>query len=215
MLAAPAGPSRSEPAPEDPDVHDALAVLVDGMQHDARNPLNAVAIHLEVLAERVRRESGAPLPPAMEKSVQAIRGQIQRVDAILRAFGDFIAPRAAGEEADLSAVAHKAVAVLGHEARRRRLVFRSSIEGLVTVRAAGAQVHELVLLALLGALGSAPGGTEIRVAVRKEGAEGVLRVEDASRGEAGVARRLRPAAERHGGRVLWEPGCLEVCLPLA
>ncbi|HXN41127.1 MAG TPA: histidine kinase dimerization/phospho-acceptor domain-containing protein, partial [Myxococcaceae bacterium] len=67
--------------------------LVLGLLHDARNPLNALAINLEVLTDKLRQSEA---PATGEKNVKAMREQIRRIDSMLRRFGDFLAPRALG-----------------------------------------------------------------------------------------------------------------------
>src|SRR6476646_8256161 len=67
--------------------------LIDSMLHDARNPLNALAINLDVLTEKLRGPDRL-VPPNQEKNLKAMREQIFRVDGILKTFSDYLAPKA-------------------------------------------------------------------------------------------------------------------------
>ncbi|MHA7631305.1 histidine kinase dimerization/phospho-acceptor domain-containing protein [Corallococcus sp. M7] len=74
--------------------YDAVPPLMDSLLHDVRNPLNALAIHLEVLSEKLKGESGQ-VPATQEKNLKAMREQIARVDGLLKLFSDFMVFRGA------------------------------------------------------------------------------------------------------------------------
>jgi len=157
----------------------AASRLMDGMLHDARNPLNALAINLEVLSEKLRGEDGE-LPPSQERNVKAMREQIFRVDAILRRFSDFIAPRPhPGGEVNLSELVLKAVEVVGHDSRKRRVRVTAKVEPSVAVRCDELSLlHLLLIQPLLRALARAPASSEVEVSVTKAEGRAVLSVVD-------------------------------------
>ena len=158
----------------------AASRLMDGMLHDARNPLNALAINLEVLSEKLRGEDGE-IPPAQERNLKAMREQIFRVDAILRRFSDFIAPRPLpGGEVDLAELVLKAVDVVGHDSRKRRVRVTPKLEQGVPIRCDElSHLHLLIVQTLLRALARAPASSEVEVLVTKVDGRAVLRVTDA------------------------------------
>ncbi len=157
----------------------AVPPLMDSLLHDVRNPLNALAINLEVLSEKLKAETGQ-VPPGQEKNLRAMRDQIQRVDVMLRQFAEFIVYRGrASGEASLSEHTKRAVEVLGHESRRRGLKVVLAIEPEVRVRIQDAgELSFFLVQALLRGFGRSAQGGEVRVSVRAEGALGVLEVED-------------------------------------
>lgn len=171
----------------------AVPTLMDSLLHDVRNPLNALSIHLELLSEKLKAEAGE-LSPAQEKSLRAMRSQIQRVDGLLKQFADFIVCRGSGPgQADLSAAVERALQVLTHESRRRRLKLEPQLESGVQVRLPElGELGFLVVQPLLGALERAQGRVE--VAVRREPAGAVLEVVDGSDSE--VAAEAVVALER-------------------
>ncbi|QSQ25733.1 HAMP domain-containing histidine kinase [Pyxidicoccus parkwayensis] len=174
-------PSVQEPA--DPMVgavrYGAVPTLMDSLMHDVRNPLNALAIHLEVLAEKLKAETGQ-VPPSQEKNLKAMRDQIQRVDGILKLFSEFVVHRGATPgEADLSEAATRALGVLGHEGRKRRVQVQSAVEAGVRVRLPDtSEVGFFLVQALMRAFRRAEGGGSVKVLVRADGASAVLEVED-------------------------------------
>jgi signal transduction histidine kinase len=216
---------RSSPH-DDPSVdaarHRLTTALIDSLLHDARNPLNALSINLEVLAERLRRESGGTLAPQHDKNIKTIREQILRVDGVMKQFADFIAPRASGaEQAELSSLIQRAVEVVGHEARRRRVALRPIIEANVKIRSEGladAQALHFVLMAALSrAIARSPSPGEVTVTLRREEASALLRIEDAG-GDAAdppeIERALDVMARQHRGQASIRAGQTEVRLPL-
>ncbi|MCI0570564.1 MAG: histidine kinase [Myxococcaceae bacterium] len=178
------------------------STLVDSLLHDARNPLNALAIQLEVLSERLKVETGQ-LPAPQDKSLRAMREQVARLDAILRQFGDFMASRRgdAGPVA-LSGELLRAVELLGHESRRKRLKVRLAVEPELTVGPTDAStVRFLVLQSVLRALWRAEPGTEVSVALRRAGQEVLLEVEDGAGAVPEPAPEVLVALEREASKV--------------
>jgi signal transduction histidine kinase len=157
----------------------AVPTLMDSLMHDVRNPLNALAIHLEVLSEKLKAETGQ-VPPSQEKNLKAMRDQIQRVDGILKLFSEFVVHRGATPgDTDLSEAATRALGVLGHEGRKRRVQVQSAVEAGVRVRLPDtSEVGFFLVQSLLRAFRRAEGGGSVRVLVRADGPHAVLEVED-------------------------------------
>ncbi|QRN93299.1 HAMP domain-containing histidine kinase [Archangium violaceum] len=159
----------------------AVPTLMDSLLHDVRNPLNALSIHLEVLSEKLKVETGQ-VPPSQEKNLKAMRDQIQRVDGILRRFAEFIVSRpGVPGDADLSETVTRALEVLAHESRKRRLQVRPTIAAGVRARLSDTgELGFLVVQALMRAYGRSEQGAEVTVSVRAEESRAVLEVVDAS-----------------------------------
>lgn len=159
----------------------AVPALMDSLLHDVRNPLNALAINLEVLAEKLKAETGQ-VPPSQEKNLKAMREQIQRVDGMLRQFSEFIVVRGGtAGETSLSEAAKRALEVLSHESRRRRLSVQTAIEPDVRVRLQDTgELGFFLVQALLRAYGRSDMGAQVAVAVRTEGSFAVLEIQDAA-----------------------------------
>lgn len=120
--------------------------------HEARSPLNALGIYLELLAPK---EAGAQRPGAQPaRLVERAQDQVRRVTDLLACFSDLWAPRAGREGVDLAALGRAAGRFAQHEAVRQNVGWTSSIaDGLVVPVAAppSALAHALLLL-LDGAL---------------------------------------------------------------
>jgi signal transduction histidine kinase len=233
VLTATVAPARTEeddhPAPEGIAAARIALIdrLMDGLLHDARNPLNAMAINLEVMAERIKREQGGALPPHHEKCVKSMRDQIGRVDSILKAFAQFIAPppHLAGvspTRVDFSAMVQQAVSVCGHEARRKRVEVKVQVqEGLEIEAGDPVAITFLAMQPLARAIGRLPAGGEVKLQLGAHDGHAVLRVTDGA-GNAPEAspeswRALEALSQGRRGqvRVLPDaPDTVELRLPL-
>jgi signal transduction histidine kinase len=68
-----------------------LQHLAAAMAHEVRNPLNSMAIHVELLDGRLRKETLADRPAAL-KSVATLANEIERIDKVLDEFLQFAGP---------------------------------------------------------------------------------------------------------------------------
>lgn len=215
----PSGPDETPAATDTVDaaLYDATNRLVDSLLHDARNPLNALSINLEVLTEKLKDETGE-VPPKQLKNLKAMREQVTRVDQILRHYADFFAPRGSGAE-NVSAVLDRAVQLLGHEARVKRVQLKAEIDPDVQVSlAAAAELRLLCVQPILRALERAPEGSEVVISLKRTGAIAFLTIADTG-GEGpevmprGIAA-LHQLAERSGLSVRVAGGELRISLPV-
>ena len=178
--------------------------LMDSLVHDVRNPLNALAINVEILQEKLARAAGGQVPPAQAKNLQAMRDQIVRVNGMLGDFARFLAP-SPGAPAVLSlpAVVREAVAILGHAGRRARVKLTLDVpEGLTALEPMDpSALGFLVLIPVLRAIERTPEEGQVRVSVRDEGGRVALLVQDGGREESEeteVEQALTAAAQECG-----------------
>jgi signal transduction histidine kinase len=132
---------------------------MDSLVHDVRNPLNALAINVEILHEKLSRASGGQVPAAQEKNLQAMREQIVRVNTMLGDFARFLAPApAAPTVVSLAAVVREVMGILGHAGRRARVrISADAPEGLAAVEAMDpSALGFLVLVSVLRAIERTP-----------------------------------------------------------
>jgi signal transduction histidine kinase len=177
---------------------------MDSLVHDVRNPLNALAINVEILQEKLSRAAGGQVPATQAKNLQAMREQVTRVNEMLGEFARFLAPSpTAPAVASLSATVENAVSVLGHAGRRARVKVAVDVpETRAVVEAMDSSVLGfLVLVPVLRALERTPEDGQVRVSVRNEGARVVLLVQDGGREEGEdteVEHALAAAASEYG-----------------
>lgn len=152
--------------------------LMDSLLHDARNPLNALSINLDVLTEKLRREQGE-IPASQEKNLKVMREQIFRVDGILKQFSEFIVPRAdAASSCDFSDTVKQVLVVLGHECRRAMIKVRQMVEPDLRVEGSTPSLRFIALQAVFRAIARAGNEGEIDVTLQRDGSRALLRVKD-------------------------------------
>jgi len=173
---------RSPPAPGwslDAERWTCATRLMDGLAHDLRNPLNALALNVEVLQEKLARAAGGTVPPGPAKNLQALRDQVARLDGLLGQFSRFLSPPAAAQGAiALGTLIREVAAVLGHTARRAQVVLEVEAgEGDRIQAPDPSLVRFLVLRTVLRAVDRTPPGGKARLALTRDGGRPVLAVE--------------------------------------
>ena len=69
-----------------------LQHLAAAMAHEVRNPLNSMAIHIELMEGRLKKELASAERAQILKSVTTLQGEIERIDRILDEYLTFAGP---------------------------------------------------------------------------------------------------------------------------
>jgi signal transduction histidine kinase len=184
----------------------ALSRVIAGVAHDIKNPLNAMALQLAILSEKLSGEEG---PAAVTgPHLGALREQIGRVNEVVRRFLDVTDPGAPLGYIELGALVADVAGLFAHEARRRRVqLVAETARG--AARAAGdpARVGRLLLVLMAGAVGAPPDGGRVEAVVETDDGRAILRlshaVGDGGR-ESGYDREVVAAAAAALGAALTE-----------
>ncbi len=180
-----------------------FARLAEGMAHDARNPLNALSIHLGLLGERLRGADPA-LAAKASRHLEAMREQVSRIESVLRLFMRFASPPQQPPLAfDLGELVSGALSAFGHEAKRKGVVLAAEVVG-VEIEGDAAQLGEAVLHLVKRGIDQGAQGGQLHVSVARRGSEAVLELEHDGQGAGcpvatareGRAERLLSLAEQ-------------------
>lgn len=145
------------------------------MAHEVRNPLNSMAIHIELLEGRLRKlGDGAPLSKedkeAAMRSAKVLAAEIERVDKILEEYLQYAGPEEASRApVDAGRLIADAVARVRPEAEQRsvRLEVTTLAERAPGSWAVDAEaLGEAIDAILTNAVQASPGGTVVEVAAR-------------------------------------------------
>jgi signal transduction histidine kinase len=169
-----------------------LQYLAAAMAHEVRNPLNSMAIHVELLDGRLRREKA---PPEALKSLAVLAAEIERVDKILEQYLSFAGPgeaaRTAVEAARLLDGAVADVKPLADE-RGVNLDVRTTPGALGKWAIDAAAVGEALRALVRNAVEASPRGTTVVLSARSDG--------DTEQAEIAVADAGEPVADNEGAK---------------
>jgi len=144
-----------------------VARVAGGLSHDIKNGLNAMALQLALLEEKVGEGEVAR---ATAGHLAALHDQVGKVNEVVRRFCDVIDPSTSNAWVDLGADLQDIAGLFGHDFRRRGITFElSAPRGLVW---AAARPERAVWL-LLGVFGRAVARTPEggRLSARVDGGE--------------------------------------------
>lgn len=188
----------------------ALPWLASGLAQDVKNPLNAMALHVAVLADKLA-EVGEAAAALGAGHLASLRDQIGRIDEAVRRFVESADPPPRVEPTDVSSVVADLCRLLAHEARRRRVDLRCEAgPEPVRSRCDPARLVRLLLGLFRRALSETPAGGRLVVRSAVEGAEATVRFE----GDAGpevpdlafVTDVVAAAAAAMGGQLALQAG---------
>jgi signal transduction histidine kinase len=151
----------------------ALTRVAAGVAHDIKNPLNAMALQIALLSEKLA-SAGEAAGTAAAAHLGPLRDQIGRVNEVVRRLLDVADPSAPLGYVDVAALTADAGALLAHDARRRRIDLALHVEPGMKTRSDPARVGRLVLALVHRELAVTPDGS--RLAVRVEAAPDEVRL---------------------------------------
>jgi PAS domain S-box-containing protein len=143
----------------------ALGRLTSGVAHEVKNPLNAIAIHLELLKERLGVASDEA-----QHSVAVIESQIRRLDRVVQGFLRFIRPRELHLiPVDLNALLQGVLALLEPEWQPKGIRFTFQPESALPLITGDEELlHQAFMNVLLNACQAMPSGGTITVVTTRE-----------------------------------------------
>jgi len=184
--------------------------------HEARSPLNALVIYLELLGPRTAQAEGrASIAP--EKVLAKAQEQVRRVEDLLRTFSELWAPR--GELADFAAITRSAARFSEHQAIRKSLRFTQQICESAPIAAAPVLVADALVALMSGALQARPeSAIDIKLELLPEDREARLTVTlpvVAGEVPAGLFETGAAAFRKLGASVLTTDTSAVVTMPMA
>jgi hypothetical protein len=162
--------------------------------HEARSPLNALTIYLELLNTRlVKGASTAVQRPeaAPDRVLSKANDQVRRIEELLRAFGELWGAR--GDNSDFAEILRSACRFAEHEALRHSVQLTHAICPMAVVACSPMLLADATVT-LLGAALLAPADTKLEVALTIEGREVLLSVHFAGTAPD-LLELLRPGAD--------------------
>jgi signal transduction histidine kinase len=165
-----------------------LQHLAAALAHEVRNPLNSMAIHLELLEGKLRKD-GLPSADrdAARRSLAVLQSEIERVDHILEEYLQFAGPaEAARAPVDAALLIAEAVKRVKPEAEQRNVGLEIRTDGQLGQWAVdAAALGEAIDAILLNAVQASQKGQVIEVTARTLDDQAEVIVVDHGEGLAG------------------------------
>lgn len=157
----------------------AISRLTSGVAHEIKNPLNSIALRLELLRSRV-----LPELPEAQQEIDVIAQEIVRLDRVVRTFLDFTRPvELQTEPLDLARLTGELLSLLGPEAERQGVRVESEgLDGPALVRGDAGLLKQALLNVLRNGLEAMPGGGRLSVRLRKSSGQAELEISDTGPG---------------------------------
>lgn len=157
----------------------AISRLTSGVAHEIKNPLNSIALRLELLRSRV-----LPELPEVQPELDIIAQEIVRLDRVVRTFLDFTRPvELQTEPLDLAALARGLLDLVRPEAELHSITI--DVQGLdrpVFIRGDSGLLRQAVLNVLRNALEVMPSGGKLSVRLTQSEENALLEIADTGPG---------------------------------
>jgi len=159
-----------------------LAVAARALAHEVRTPMNALAIHLELLRNQVQADGTVSGQP--HRSIEALDSSIRQVDRLVRDFTDYSAPVTMERKSiDASQVLAASIEAINSSCAMQNIQFiRDLPAGPWQIQGDGARLRQTFDNLLRNAMEAQPNGGMIEVVARKNNAELTLNISDAGPG---------------------------------
>jgi two-component system sensor histidine kinase HydH len=177
------------PAPTSEEHLAFLSRLAGGLAHELKNPLSTMAINLALLQEDWERSAGvrggeeprsSPRELRSLKRVQTLKREVQRLEAIVKDFLDFV--RGAGvnrRPMNLGALVQEVLDFVEPENEAAEVRQRADIAfGLPLVLVDPTQIKQALLNLLINARQAMPSGGEVLVRVQRVGNDAEVSITD-------------------------------------
>jgi signal transduction histidine kinase len=161
-----------------------FAVATRTLAHEVRNPLNALAVHLELLRNGSRKGDEADQPSLQQKSLATMESAVRQMDEIVRDFTDYTAPVALEKKSmDLSQVLGSSLDAAKGQCTLQGIEVATHLPpGPWWVRGDSTRLRQAFDNLLRNAVEAQPNGGSIRISGEIKDAQITLRLADSGPG---------------------------------
>jgi signal transduction histidine kinase len=156
----------------------AISRITSGVAHEIKNPLNAIALRLDLLRARL----GAP-EEELAPEIDVLSKEVMRLDRVVKTFLDFSRPvEVKFTDVDLTAIAREVTDLMAPQARLARIALRfeapAEAAGPALIRGDEDLLKQAILNLVNNALEAMKNGGNLQVSVSQAGGAVTLMVTD-------------------------------------
>jgi PAS domain S-box-containing protein len=148
----------------------AISRLTGGVAHEIKNPLNAIALHLEVLRGKLDGD---------QPEVDVIAGEIKRLDTVVKTFLNFTKPiDLKAEPLDLKQVVEQVLALVSVDAEAKHIQIETALEDRLWINGDADLLKQAILNIVNNALEALREGGKLSLCLEWNGAECQIAIAD-------------------------------------
>jgi len=142
-----------------------LGSLAAGLQHEIKNPLSALSLHIQLLGERLQKET---VDEEVDEILDVLKSEVRRISGVLDGFRNYASIHEIGRATvDVSVMIEKLVRLLRPDAEQRmiKLIFEPPKNNFSLIQADSAQLEQVLLNLALNAVAAMSHGGVLRFRV--------------------------------------------------
>ena len=152
----------------------AISRLTGGVAHEIKNPLNAMALHLEVLKSKL---------DGQQPEIEVIAREIKRLDNVVKTFLNFNKPvQLASQPIDLSELVEQILALVSREAEARQIRIESKLDARLMINGDPDLLKQAILNVVNNGLEAMKEGGSLTAETTADAGQCQLTVSDAGPG---------------------------------
>jgi len=145
-----------------------LGSLAAGLQHEIKNPLSALSLHIQLLCERLAEEN----PEAeVTELLDVLRTEVQRINDVLDGFRNYASVTELGRaDVDITQLVHKLVRLLRPHAEKQNVTIQVDLPGeaIGLIQADSVGLEQVLLNLALNGVSALPDGGSLRFRVTRQ-----------------------------------------------
>jgi len=162
-----------------------LGPVAAGLQHEIKNPLSALSLHVQLLTEKMAAETD----PEIRENLDVLGTEVRRIGGVLEAFRNYAnADVLNREEVDLTEVVGRAVKLVVPQAAEKSITIVFERERPLPLRVDGDRVEQVLINLLLNGMDAMANPGEIRVELNENDGGAEISVTDQGSGISKVAQ---------------------------
>lgn len=162
--------------------HMGLGALAAGLQHEIKNPLSALSLHVQLLDEQLQRENATP---EIQEMLTVLKTEVARITGVLEGFRNYASLSELGRtKVDVAGLVNKLVRLVGLQAEQQgvKLLVDLPKAPMSQVELDSIRFEQVLLNLTVNALQAMPTGGTLTIRLRQIKDQMQLEVVDTGKG---------------------------------